>query len=924
MGDKQNSVHAVRRAKARRQRPDGIIGRLTYTPANGDEAVGQIRRNRAKDEKVADLREKETDVKGHSVLAVASGVSGNVLRLMSLAKEEWIWTEADIRVRLHAANPQLDGEWHQDGMPISLVKFAVDIKKNDQIRWLLLQNGASTTVYEPELRMIPIPNSRDTAQLTGRRTGSQIFANLLFALPCERTGGSSQTDVCFTRNLNTDTPQLAIIDQAGYWSLWDITGRRNVRPKNLTPVMKMCGNTIAGWIPKLPSGSLAEPQPQNVLWLQLGQKQPKPSSRAKSALEQSRRSLGFGTQPMQRLLLLSNPKSLHLFDITSRKLHSLSHLVLQKDTHQILGVAPSRLDPAQVFILTSTTLFWVAAKKGIKDTMTLDILVSCPHQKGVNDPTLQLDVSPGAYLNDRMACFVCVRSAKDTEMSVFWFINPEPGSPALYHHNLVFLKAPSNFVGLSILPAARRMGEEPMSVAGRAMRKAQLRFFQLLTLGQDLDVHSALCAWLDERAVEVRPPDARETQRENGNCRMKLLRDLTGAFAVPVEFNEKAVFGKRGLESKPMEGIHCMLELAAPHGASKDLLQLARDWDAQQEALHRRTGDWQFPPEARRPLVDFGPDDLVERLRDLFFEPNSSPDDPFRQSRDEVLRTMAAEMFLSNIGVSAPPLPSFIKAKQKAKSQTPVEEAEQGDAVALRLRKYATLNISATAHGEPSLVLSRWDLGADPKDISWKPGQDLEAEDAINRKRRKIEARRRKAERLSQRIFGDGGEDSSFVDMSSQSLGGRSSLGGGRSSLGVGRSSLQPMILPTSSQQPQQHSQPSNPLPWDFSSQVPGLGVPPIAFGTPRAVRQGSPLRKEYRRSSGVGMGGPAMSSQQLFGVGSGGGGGVGSQGQSQGTPSQPRSQVLLGAFGGRLSPFKRSPVKKGKRKSELRLSGFR
>lgn len=362
------------------------------------------------------------------------------------------------------------------------------------------------------------------------------------------------------------------------------------------------------------------------------------------------------------------------------------------------------------------------------------------------------------------------------------------------------------------------------------------------------------------------------------------------------------------------------MDLAAFGGARKDLLQLAREWDAQQEALHRRADEWLFVPEARRPLIDFGPDDLVEKLRDLFLETQTSNDETPHQKREQVLQNMAAEMFLSNIGVSAvpeswtapesqlssslpfpsspslmssqPSLPSSLKGKGKAREP----EAEQGDTVALRLRKYAALNTSATIHGEPILALSRWDLGANPDDITWKPGQDLEAEEAIDRRRRKIEARRRKAERLSQRILG---EDSFMMDQSSQSLGGPSSQ-------------TLPMILSTS-QPSQSQSQSQMAPPLEFSSQ-PQMG----GFGTPR-VRAGSPLRREYRRDSGMGMGAaapPPFSSQRM---------GQGSS-QLQGTPAQPKSQMLPGLFGGRpsFSPFKRSPLKKGKRKSELRMSGFR
>ena len=50
MDDRRNDVQPIARARARRVPADGIIGRLTYTPAQGDEGIGQIRRNRAKDE----------------------------------------------------------------------------------------------------------------------------------------------------------------------------------------------------------------------------------------------------------------------------------------------------------------------------------------------------------------------------------------------------------------------------------------------------------------------------------------------------------------------------------------------------------------------------------------------------------------------------------------------------------------------------------------------------------------------------------------------------------------------------------------------------------------------------------------------------------------------------------------------------------
>ena len=501
---------------------------------------------------VADLRESES-TRSHPVLAVASGISGNIIRLISLAREDWIWTEADMRVRLHAANTKLEGEVCHDGVPISLVKFAIDFRKYEPIRWLLVQNGASTTVYEPELRTIPMPAGNPSARASGQSVASQIFDNRLFTIPCHRTGGSAQADVCFARQLGSNVPQLAIIDQAGYWSLWDITGRQTTRPKHLKPVLRMCGNSISGSIPRLPSNSLNEPQPHKVLWLALQRKPARRStSRARSPSMHPHEPTESESQPPQQILLLCSPKSLYLFDLASQALHWFTYPVLPKHTHRILDVAASRLDPAQAFILTTTKLLWVVARKSKKKGLTLDILASCPHQKDVNDQSLRLDVSPGAYINDLKACFVCVRSAKDTEMAVFSFTNPGLDTPAQYHRDLISLDSPSNFIGLSILPAERRVGNEPTSAEGHAMRRAQLRFFQLLMLGQELDVHSALCAWSAESGVPVPPPDLKEPLEDNINRRLNLLQRLTEAFAVPDEFDECAVFGSK-VGTAPLE-----------------------------------------------------------------------------------------------------------------------------------------------------------------------------------------------------------------------------------------------------------------------------------------------------------------------------------------------------------------------------------
>lgn len=501
---------------------------------------------------IIDVRDSYNGVRKHTVLAVASGASRNILQLISLSCEEWTWDGAGVKVRTHIPNHRLEGEWCEDGVAITLIRFAQDIKKEDPVKWLLVQRGTATTVYEPEVRALPLlPKGVARKHSHGKANPSQIYANPLLTIPMQKTAGSLQSDVRFSRS-EKGAPQLAIIDQCGYWSIWDITESRIGRPKIFTPVLKLCGNSFSGYIPKLPSSPSNDPKPHQMILLTLGTKASK--HRSRNQMLSPRSSSPEPEAKPQRLLLLSNTKALHLYDTQSETLHFVTQTVLSNDSHQILGIAPSRLDPSHAFILTNTSILWVAVKQVTNKSkskskslplisLTLDILVSCPHQKDSTDPTLRLDVSAGTFINNVTACFICIWSAKDTELTVFWFLTPDFG-PVRYQRELVSIKSPTNFAGLSMMPVARMVGgdEATLSTVGKAMREAQLRFFQFLTLGKDLEVRSALCVWSDKAGVEVPPPDGKAVVGEGVDEIGKLERGLQGAFVVPDEFDERAVF----------------------------------------------------------------------------------------------------------------------------------------------------------------------------------------------------------------------------------------------------------------------------------------------------------------------------------------------------------------------------------------------
>ncbi|KAK3989839.1 RNA polymerase I-specific transcription-initiation factor-domain-containing protein [Cladorrhinum sp. PSN332] len=989
MDEKHTFGHSAGRPHNRRPRMDGIIGRLTYTPAHGDGGLGEMRRSRIKDETphfkqvtpfgtwcplarintshlsegappwriarqqenwlseylpeasideehleallldeiassqpnskpsaaetallfdtgdITDVRDSSHGIiKKQSVLAVASGDSGNILHLVGLTREEWAWDSAGVRVQTHTRNPRLEGEWSEGCMAITLIRFANDPKKSDPVRWLLVQRGVATTVYEPEVRTMPMPSKGVVRKHSSRANSSQIYANPLFTIPMANTGGSLQSDACFSRS-DKGLPQLAVVDQCGYWSIWDITGSLRGRPKILTPVPRLCGNSLTGSIPKLPSSPANEPKPHQMIFLTLGTD---PSQGVSKRQGTSSQIPGPEPDARRRLLLLSNAKALHLYDFATQSLHPVTHTVLANDGQQIQAIMPSKLNTSHAFILTNTNILWVAAKESIakprskpstsSTVLTLEILVSCPHLKDSTDPTLRLDVSAGTFINNIAACFVCIWSAKDTELTAFWFLTPDSGL-VRYQRELVSIKSPTNFVGLSMMPVGRMIGgDEPTTTAGKAMRDAQLRFFQLLTLGQDLDVHSTLCVWSDQPAVEVPPPDAKVGVEDDWKAEKEHLESsLEGAFAVPDWFDERVAFRRAEGEERvaderkkseprvknamvlanrlfceekpevdsdaamdsanevPFDFIHEVVERESRDGympnhslmelvklarPDSKILDLARQYASEQPEPQQYTEHWFYTPESKRPVPGFNPDDMAQNIRNLFPRPKRS-NSTNKQYRKAVTQQIAAQMFLSNIGITSVPRDWITSERTSSQSQlsssqpfsstphsptktsssqhfyssqpyysqpgSPAKSSSQPSqtiSTALHLRQYISTSSSASSN-DPQLDLTPWELGTNPESITWRPGQDLEADEMISRRNRKIEARRRKRERLSQAIFG---EDNSIIDTSEPTA-----------------------ILPSSQ--------------LVFSQQVPGS--PTFSRSPVRRVpiREGSPLRRD-------------------------------------------------------------------------------
>ncbi|KAK4455529.1 RNA polymerase I-specific transcription initiation factor RRN6-like protein [Podospora aff. communis PSN243] len=638
-------------------------------------------------------------------IAFASGESGHVLRLIGIANQEWLWDDEDILADINAPNLSISGEWCQDSQPISSIKFATDKARFEPLRWLLVQKATMTAVCEPEVKRVPT----QTAGLSGDKAGAaQLFANPMFAIRSDQTGGGPQTDVSFRFKSDEHLPQLVIIDHAGNWSIWDIAGRRAARPKNLRPTLKMRGNILTGPYKEIPTKISQLQEHHNILWLSL---------RPDFDFEET-------SNGQSSLLLMCNSTSIHFYDVDKgRFLDATQELILDRPPIGPQGVLSAQRSPlhySQAFILTNTMVFLVAVRETSSGKLSLDVLAALAHREDSRDPTLRMEVSPAAYIGNQRACFVCVRLPKLSRMTVVWFINPEPGMPFQWHKEIVTLQDPPKFSGMGVLRVKRREAINPEKQGLAPNRAADAKYFQLLALGDDLSLSCALCGWSEKPGVRLSEPHRLIVRKTNRSFRRRerqnYLNIMENAFVVPDGYDERPwhdqakgkkvrevatdaepepivrrvtnfrILGgrsanegedididKEGIDSDAIAqaigretrgGImprHSLLDLVGPNNSVDRLSRVASEWTARQD--HLAGGISQPTPIGMR---FSGPelDDLVAKLEGMFIEPlDANGNSHIRES----VRRMAAEIYLSEVGIVVKPV---VAAAAAAASET--------------------------------------------------------------------------------------------------------------------------------------------------------------------------------------------------------------------------------------------------------------
>ncbi|GJC82226.1 hypothetical protein ColLi_05064 [Colletotrichum liriopes] len=482
------------------------------------------------------------------VLAMSAGESGELLRLSKIEETNWQWGENESPTLRTFSIDQHDREetvlWSSDGAPILQIKAALSLVRFEPTRWLLVQKRTSTTILQPEYHKVPVserPSGIDKAM----ERPSRIDPKPILTITSEQTGGFAHSDVSFSYWSQKKPPQLAIIDECGYYSVWDIKGRNVVGCANMRPKLRHCGHIQLGVTEQLPDedSPAFRTEPHGVLWI--GSAGPGVDLWDVPTVEDpdTGNDLAALTARSKKLLLWNRAK-FEVVDVKNPSFRKSLAILKSDEPDYILDVKSNPLSRSQVFILTSSGLFWIETSSpgtATAKTGSLAILQSFAHLRGSEADTLRLTVHHGGHGSGDEACALYLYSEKSPEVEVYWFSIPEKtGLPQFEHHMMSLNGSPSKLQTICPAPAfLNRTSSATPKGPGADYMSQHVEFRQLFVLGRDLSLSQSLIAISASPALEVVAPDnsrewSRDGRRQAHNKRRKqFLQHFEDTFVVP-------------------------------------------------------------------------------------------------------------------------------------------------------------------------------------------------------------------------------------------------------------------------------------------------------------------------------------------------------------------------------------------------------
>lgn len=475
---------------------------------------------------------------GVLLIVAVAGSANNILRLARLDQPKWSWSqEPNIAVRLAEVAAKKPEMWiEEDVGPIRRVKCIVDLQRYNPTRWLAVQRDSGTTIFQPEYRKAVEDGSLGT-------DASYIAPNPRFHLSNEQTGGSTHSDISFNPGTRSNTPQLAIIDDRGFWSVWDV-GYTKLKPSSRPPPkLRVCGHIDRGVLEQLPRRDRSNMSWHKILWVGHSEN----NLDLLGSLDLGTDDEGLNSQtafpPLRRgsSLLLCNSQQVRILDLTTGVY--LPDLVFcnQDSLDCILDVQIAH-NSQYFYVLTTSKLFIVRAYSRYemewdRPEKVWSILFSTPHFRSSFDRSLKIVVSQSGK-PEQTTSLVFVYSSTNPWVDIFYV------EFSMTNPNAVQCQANVNGLGslqnavfnsairtLCITPAPVIVkAHESLSKVGLDLAKKQVRLYQIVTLGSDMSLVSTPCVFSLSSSVQISVPDIKITQRSMAVPRGRHLRRLYSTF----------------------------------------------------------------------------------------------------------------------------------------------------------------------------------------------------------------------------------------------------------------------------------------------------------------------------------------------------------------------------------------------------------
>ncbi|KAI0974765.1 RNA polymerase I-specific transcription initiation factor RRN6-like protein [Xylaria arbuscula] len=450
---------------------------------------------------------------GVPLVVTVTGSANNILRLAKLDQGKWQWPrEPNVAARLVEVASEEPALWiGEDVGPIRRVKCIVDLQRYNPTRWLAVQRDSGTTIFQPEYRKVSAGGSLE-------KNASRIAANPLFHLSREQTGGNGHSDVSFNPSTRSNPPQIAIIDERGFWSIWDIEHTRSKLLDGPVPRLKICGHIDNGVLEQFPYRDRSAMRWHKVLWV--GPSEDNLDLLGNLDLDADNADMSSQTKfpPLQRSssVLVGNMHQIRLLDLSAGTYLPDLQFRLPDSSDCILDIQVAH-DPQYLYILTTSKLFIVRIypKPGVdwdKPKKAWSILFSTPHFRSSFDQNLKLAITQGVK-PVQTTSYVFIHSSTNPWIDLYHVeFSPRGPNGVRCQADVTGLGSlqqtfNSTFLTLCISPVPiTTENNTPITNIGHGLVEKRIKLYQIVGLRSDMSLVSILCVSSLSPSTQVSVP----------------------------------------------------------------------------------------------------------------------------------------------------------------------------------------------------------------------------------------------------------------------------------------------------------------------------------------------------------------------------------------------------------------------------------